>query len=232
MELDYEKDTLKLMKLLAYNLKSSKYNNPDIKDLEEFFGTPWMEITLSDEQLKDAGIPRSFAKLLKPGVYDKQGMRITDFVTPEWYPDDMDEPVDDKPIMIHTLFWIEDIIKSIENKETIERKLLTKTFDKENSITFNELTGDFTYNNTKGKLSLGSRKFKLLHLLLKSETGSITYDDISRVFFNSEYNKANHSKPFSEALDDLKRELKILGEKLNPDCFENIPGSGYRLALP
>lgn len=232
MELDYEKDLLKLMKLLAYNLKSTQCANPDVKDWEEFFGTPWMDITLSKEQLKDVGIPHSLARLLRSGVYDKQGMRMSDFVTQEWYPDEMEPPVEERPIMIHTVLWIEDIIKSIENKERIERKLLTKNFNQENSITFNELTGDFTYNKTQGKLSLASRKFKLLHYLLKNENNSISYEDMARMFFQTPYKKATHTKAFSDVLDDLKRDLKILGDKVNPDCFENISGSGYRLALP
>ncbi len=234
MELDFEKDVLKLMKLLAYKLKSTEYRNPHISNFEEYFGTPWLELYLEDEELADIGIPRSRAKLLQPAVYEKQGMNMNDFTIQEYFEEGMPIPPDRSPITIHTLFWIDKIIKGIED-ETLEvsnLELFRKDFDKKNFIILNGLTGDFTYNKTSGKLTIDSRKLNLLRALLRSKDNFVNYDEIAKVFFKADqYNKAKHSKGISDVLDDLKRDLEILGNKLNPDCFDNEPGVGYRLLI-
>ena len=236
MELDFEKDVLKLMKLLAYKLKSAHYENYHIPNLEEHIGTPWIELTLKDGELADIGISKSQARLLQPAIYQKQGMNMGDFTIQEYFQDGVELPFEDAPISIHTLFWIDNIIKDLEDekKKTVNPELVTKVFNDENSLTFNGLTGYFTYNQISGKITLNSRKFKLLRTLLHSEAGIITYEDMAQLFFKTKYNKANHTKGFSDALDDLKRDLGILPttSSSNPNCFENITGTGYRLSLP
>lgn len=234
MELDFEKDVLKVMKLLAYKLKSTEYRNPQISNFEEYFGVPWLELHLKDEELADIGIPRSQAKLLQPAVYEKQGMNINDFTVQEYYEEGIPIPPDYSPITIHTLFWIEDIIKRIEsgNSETNNPELVRKDLDKKNFIILNGLTGEYTYNKTSGRLTIDSRKLNLLRALLRSKDNFVTYDEIAKLFFKTDqYNKANHSKGVSDVLDDLKRDLDILGNKVNPNCFDNEPGVGYRLLI-
>lgn len=243
MELDYEKDILNIMKLLAYHIQSFKYEYPEqAEKQEDFNGLPWIDINLSKKELEELGISIPRGDLLFSGVCQKQGMTPNNYRNSSSISLEVEEEYNSTAeersfVSFPALFWIDSFIKDIENntKKTENSELITKRFNEKNFITFNGLTGDFIYNNAEGRLSIKSSKYKLLRLLMRNENNKGTYNEISKVLFNEEtYNKAKRAKALADVLDDLKRDLKILPNDgmNNLDCFVNVPLESYRLELP
>ena len=247
MELDYEKDVLKVMKLLAYCLQSIKYQNPQFGENPEDFlgGQPWIDIDLNTKELEEIGITPTRARLLKAGVCTKQGMNPNDFSESAKFPPSekdaeaiyLENLYGENVVSIPTLFWIESIINNIENntKETTKIKILKKVFDENNFIELNIINGDFTYNQVTGHLGVKSRPFKFLKALLLDENNSVTYDELAVLLFKKaeKYSSASHREGLFEALGTLKESFGILPIKnrRNLDCFEN-ENQSYRLVNP
>jgi hypothetical protein len=248
MEIDYEKDVRKILGMLEYDMKSFSYEYEDIlrnMTMDE----PWRELYLSIDELESYGINENKARQLFFGVCRKQGLAPYDFMDTEVQQiEGMDgeehivdthsirKSKDGKYLKFPAVHWISDVIKNIENntEELQNPELYTKHFDGNNTLTLNGLTGEFSYNKISDTLTLRSRKLQLLRALLKSKTNSVTYNEMAKMFFDvDEYNKAKHSKAFSDVLDDLKRDLGILPktDKSNPDCFQNNTKTGYRLSI-
>lgn len=247
MELDYEKDLLKLMKLLAYCLQSIKYQNPQFgENPQDFFGgQPWIDIDLNTKELEEIGITPTRARLLRAGVCAKQGMNPNDFLEDTKFPSEekdgeaiyLENLYGKNVVSIPTLFWIESIIHDIENniKETSKIKTLKKVFDENNFIELNIINGDFIYNKVTGHLGVKSRPFKFLKALLQNDNNSVTYDELAVLLFDKaeEYSSASHREGLFEALGTLKESFGILPirNRKNLDCFEN-ENKSYRLVNP
>ena len=247
MELNYEKDVLNLMKLLDYHLQSIIYNNPQFGDNpEEYIGTPWIEIELTAKELEDISLSPSKARLLKNGVCAKQGMDPRDFTKPLELPNSEEVDVEQlyrehiygkTEVTIPVLFWIGSIINNIENnvEKNNKIKILKKNFNEDNLITLNVLNGEVTYNEVSARLSVGSRKYKILKALLESENNVVTYDELAKLLFTGAdmYKAPSHREGLFDALGSLKEDLGILPKKdrKNLDCFEN-ENKTYRLIEP
>ncbi len=146
MELNYEKDIILVMKLLAYSIESFKYWNPNLgENPEESYGQPWVDIELTKQELEDIGIPISRARLLQSGVCAKQGMKPSDFID-QSYDDDNNEIVTSPYcVTFPTLFWIGSIIERIENNQKqINPELIKLDLGNNNSLSLNGITGEFT----------------------------------------------------------------------------------------
>lgn len=249
MESDYEKDVLKILKMLEYEMKRFSYEYEDLLK-NATFTEPYTTFPLSLEDLESNGITEQKIEKLFYGICRKQGLPPYDFMdesVEDLIDDEGEEYVanihmirkskDGKFIKFPVVYWISNVISDIENnKEKTENpELITKNLDANNFITLNGLTGDFTYNKVTGKMSTGSRKFILLRALLHSKTNSITYDELARLLFKEteRYSSALHREGLFEALGSLKEDLGILPikDRKNMDCFEN-DNQTYRLAYP
>ena len=247
MEYDYEKDVLKILKMLEYGVKRFTYEYEDILK-NATLTDPWTTVYLPVVEIEEVGISKHKIDKLFFGVCRKQGLAPYDFM--DEHPEMVtDENGYERVIDVHTIrttdnnkfvafpavYWISSVISDIQNnKEKTENpELITKHFDANNSITLDGLTGKFSYNKVTGIIT--KRNLKLLRALLKSKDNSVSYHEMSKMFFNAdEYNKAKHSKGFSDTLNSLKNDLGILPktDKSNPDCFENIALTSYRLISP
>lgn len=244
MELDYEKDLKKILGLVEYEFKRYSYEHENLLK-NATIDDPWITPYISLDELKEFSITENRAEQLFFGVCRKQGLAPYDFMDSEIQEvTDMEgethvaeihtvkKSQDGKYIMFPVVYWISDVIKNFDNNELelANPELLTKHLDANNLVTLDGLTGNFSYNKVSGTLT--KRKLKLLRALLKGKDNSVTYDEMSKMFFNAdEYNKGKHAKAFSDVLDDLKRDMGILPktDNSNPDCFENIALSSYRL---
>jgi hypothetical protein len=247
MELDYEKDVKKILGLLEYEFKRYSYEYEDILR-NATIDDPWITSYLSLDELKEFGITEARAEQLFFGVCRKQSLAPYDFMNSEVKQitlmsgdtdvadiHTMKKSDDGKYLMFPVVYWISDVIKKFDNNE-LELKnpeLLTKHLDANNTIILDGLTGKFSYNKKEGILK--KRKLQLLRALLKSKDNSVSYDEMAKMFFDADkYNKVKHSKAFTDVLDDLKRDMGVLPktDTSNPNCFENITLSSYRLTSP
>jgi hypothetical protein len=248
MEYEYEKDVMKILKMLEYSMKGFSYEYEGLLK-NATFTEPCTTFSISLEELESNGISEQKVDKLFYGICKKQGLPPYDFMDEhieELTDDEGEEHIanihtirkskDGKFIKFPVVYWISDVINDIENnrEKTENPELITKNFDANNFIILNGLTGDFTYNKVIGKLSTGSRKFKIFRALLHSKTNSVTYDELAKILFQAEaYNSALHREGLFDALGSLKEELGILPlkNKKNLDCFEN-ENQAYRLVQP
>lgn len=241
MELDYEKDALTLLKLLAYKFRAFEYEYPILKTGNNT-GDPWIELHLNQEELKEVGLTLFKAQQLFTGVCRKQGLNPQDFMSEVVEVDDEGEPYlihhireTDSGIKIPVFIDIEDIIKDLENNinKTKSPELIEKQFDHKNKLSLNTLNGELVFNKTKSRLNVKSKPYKILRTLLKSKDNSSTYQELVAVISpNKKYSKMDN-KPLADALYSLKEILSISPEteNSNPNIFKNIPQIGYRLEL-
>ena len=70
MELNYDKDLLRLIKLVAYHARGIKDYYHDFEDVEfTLFGAPWIKVVLDENDLKDIDLSLSRAKAVSGGIY-------------------------------------------------------------------------------------------------------------------------------------------------------------------
>lgn len=249
MEYDYEKDVMRILKMLEYGVKRFTYEYEDILK-NATLTNPWTTIYLSIAELEEVGISKHKVEKLFYGVCRKQGLAPYDFMDnhPEIVTDDDGEEEvidvhslrtteDNRFIKFPAVYWISSVISDIENNrdKTENPELIRKNFDANNFIELNGLTGDFKYNKIIGKLDTGSRKFKILRALLHGKDNTATYDDLAKLLFKKteSYNSALHREGLFGALGELKEALGILPQKdrKNLDCFVN-ENKSYRLVYP
>lgn len=243
MDLDYEKDVLTLLKLLAYRFKSFEYTFPLLRNVK-VTDEPWVELYVSKEGLEDVGLTLYKAEKLFPAVCRKQGLDPQDFLIDDVVEDENGVPdlasvikksKDKDAIYIPVVLQIENVLRGIENNttQTKNSEFIVKEFDPKNKLTFNGLDGEFVYNKIRGRLSVKKRPYKILRTLLKGKDNSATYQELVSVMLpNKEYRKLDNGL-ITDALQTLKENLGILPktENSNPDCFKNIVQVGYRLEL-
>lgn len=102
---------------------------------------------------------------------------------------------------------------------------------KENSFSFNVVTGDSVLNGTKTNFKVGQQKFKIINTILSSKEHQADYESMSKIL-GFENNKTKHAD-IQQIIKTIKEDLKILPRKKssNPDILFNIEKYGFRIVV-